>query len=295
MKLAFFQDSRTGGRAYNQDRCAFAYSEEAALLVVADGMGGHLQGEVAAQITSDVLIDCFHQQAQPGIAYPNRFLVNAVSAAHQAILDYTIDHHLPEVPSTTVVVALIQQGMLYWCHVGDSRLYLIDQDGVRLRSRDHSQVQRMIDQGLLTEETARVHPDRNKIYNCLGASPEPDIDIGERQALVPGQTVLLCSDGLWGYIHDAEWAKVFTGRTVSQVMPALMNVAERRGGVSGDNLTAIAITLLPDAVELAERADLIDTARAESRHGKAAPCERNVAIAHREILASQLPPALPAS
>ncbi|TCP14806.1 serine/threonine protein phosphatase PrpC [Crenobacter luteus] len=292
MKMAFFQDSRVGGRAYNQDRSAFAYTAEAVLLVVADGMGGHLQGEVAAQIACDVLAECFRRQAQPTVDYPNRFLVNAVGAAHQAILDHAIDHHLPEIPSTTVVVALLQKGMLYWCHVGDSRLYLIDQDGVRLRSRDHSQVQRMIEQGLLTEETARVHPDRNKIYNCLGAAPEPDIDIGERQPLAPGQTVLLCSDGLWGHIHDAEWDKVFAaGRTVGVVLPALMTIAERRGGAGGDNLTALGVTLLPDTVELAERADLIDTASAATGRRPSEPgCEHNLAIAHREILASQLPP-----
>ncbi|WP_230369472.1 PP2C family protein-serine/threonine phosphatase [Paludibacterium denitrificans] len=216
MKLAIFQDSRVGGRPYNQDRLLIAHSRDAVLLVMADGMGGHLQGEVAAQITIDLLGELFYQQATPVLAYPNRFLVNAISAAHQAILDYAADHRLPEIPSTTVVAAIIQQGMLYWCHVGDSRLYLLDRHGLRLRSRDHSQVQQLIDQGRLTEEGAKTHPDRNKIYNCLGATSDPDIDIGEKQFVSPGTSIMLCSDGLWSQIDDGEMAKVFMGRMVGR-------------------------------------------------------------------------------
>lgn len=294
MKFALYQDSRVGGRSYNQDRLVFTYSSDATLLVVADGMGGHLQGEVAAQIAVEMLTKQFRLHAKPLVDKPNRFLINAIENVHQVILDYAIQRQLPEVPSTTVVVALIQQGSLYCAHVGDSRLYLLDQNGVRLRTRDHSQVQRMIELGLLTEETAREHPDRNKIYNCLGASVKPDIDIGERQSIGPGCSIVLCTDGLWGNVLDHEWAKVFTGRNVNQVMPALMNVAERRGGAGCDNLTALAVTLLPDAVEVGERSDWIDTAAASSRDTIGQQVEMpllfdpNLETMHREILGSQV-------
>jgi serine/threonine protein phosphatase PrpC len=134
--------------------------------------------------------------------------VNAISSTHQAILDYAADHRLPEIPSTTVVAAIIQQGMLHWCHVGDSRLYLLDgKQGMRLRSRDHSQVQRLIDQGKLTEEGARTHPERNKIYNCLGATTDPDIDIGEKQLLQPGCSVLLCRMACGRRSATARWKR----------------------------------------------------------------------------------------
>nr|WP_294864317.1 protein phosphatase 2C domain-containing protein [uncultured Pseudogulbenkiania sp.] len=287
MKLSIFQDSRVGGRSYNQDRVVIAHSLESVLLVVADGMGGHLQGEVAAQIAIDLMSELFYQQATPSLSHPNRFLVNAISSAHQAILDYATEHHLPEVPSTTVVAAVIQQDMLYWCHVGDSRLYLLDNSGLRLRSRDHSQVQRLIDQGLLTEEGARTHPDRNKIYNCLGASSDPDIDIGERQLLFPGASVLLCSDGLWSQIQDSELTKVFVGRAVSQVLPALMNVAERRGGRHGDNLSAVAVTLLDEVLDVSQRSDVLDTHLALSRRRSSTPARVQEEEMHREILASR--------
>ncbi|KIA81764.1 PP2C family protein-serine/threonine phosphatase [Chromobacterium amazonense] len=288
MKLSVFQESRIGGRSYNQDRLAIAHTPESVLLVVADGMGGHMRGEVAAQITVDLLCELFYQQASPTLNHPNRFLVNAISSVHQVILEYAADHRLPDVPSTTVVAAILQQDQLFWCHVGDSRLYLIDQKGMRLRSRDHSQVQRLIDQGLLTEEAAKTHPDRNKIYNCLGASSDPSIDIGERQPIGPGCSVLLCTDGLWSQVQDAELERVFAGRGVNQVLPALINVAERRAGAGGDNLSAIAVTVLDDAVELGERDDALDTEKNPPRMGGRLILESNLETMHREILASQV-------
>lgn len=289
MKLSIYQESRIGGRSYNQDRQVIAHSREAIMLVVADGMGGHLQGEVAAQITIDLMSELFYQQATPTLSHPNRFLVNAISSAHQAILDYAADQRLPEVPSTTVVAAIIQQGMLYWCHVGDSRLYLLDnKHGMRLRSRDHSQVQRLIDQGKLTEEGARTHPERNKIYNCLGATTDPDIDIGEKQFLQAGSSVVLCSDGLWSQISDSEMEKVFIGRAVGQVMPALMNVAERRAGSSGDNLSAVAVTLLDDAADIAGKPDALDTMVTPPRHAGRVILDPNLELMHQEILASRV-------
>lgn len=289
MKLSIFQESRIGGRSYNQDRLVIAHSREAVMLVVADGMGGHLQGEVAAQITIDLMSELFYQQATPTLSHPNRFLVNAISSTHQAILDYAADQRLPEIPSTTVVAAIIQQGMLYWCHVGDSRLYLLDnKQGMRLRSRDHSQVQRLIDQGKLTEEGARTHPERNKIYNCLGATSDPDIDIGEKQFLQAGASIVLCSDGLWSQISDSEMEKVFIGRAVGQVMPALMNVAERRAGSAGDNLSAVAVTLLDDSADIAGKADALDTLLTPPRHAGRVIMDPNLELMHKEILASRV-------
>ncbi|WP_434632967.1 PP2C family protein-serine/threonine phosphatase [Chromobacterium sp. CV08] len=288
MKLSIFQESRIGGRSYNQDRLAIAHSTETVMLVVADGMGGHMRGEVAAQITVDLLCELFYQQAAPTLSYPNRFLVNAISSVHQVILEYAADHRLPDVPSTTVVAAILQHGQLYWCHVGDSRLYLLDQRGLRLRSRDHSQVQRMIDLGTLSEEAAKTHPERNKIYNCLGASSDPDIDIGERQSIAAGSSVLLCTDGLWSQVQDAEMEKVFAGRNVNQVLPALINVAERRAGAGGDNLSALAVTLLDDSLELGERADVLDTEKTPPQKGGRLILESNLATMHQEILASQV-------
>lgn len=260
MKLAVFLDTRVGGRPYNQDRLALAYTEECVLLVLADGMGGHLQGEVAAEIVVNLLASRFYQQARPQILRPNRFLVNTITQANQAIINYAMDNRLPEVPSTTLVAGILQNDMLYWCHVGDSRLYMFDDNGILLRSRDHSQIQRLIEQGFIREESAKNHPDRNKIYNCLGAIGDPEVEIGYKMPMKAGASLMLCSDGVWSQFEDVELEKAFTGRNVAQVMPIIMRIAEKRGGSGGDNLSSVALTLLSDEMAQSLNHQVLDTA-----------------------------------
>lgn len=260
MKLALAVDSRIGSRPNNEDRFAMTCSTDSVLLVVADGMGGHVDGEVAAQIVVDVLSQQFRQMAYPRVAQPRHFLATTIADAHQAILDHAIVQRLSEVPSTTVVAAIIQDDTLYCAYAGDSRLYVLEQGSVRFRSRDHSHVQRLIDTGFLNEIDAANHPARNRIYNCLGAVGEPEIEMIAPMTLTPGCTVLLCSDGLWGMVPDAELARVFNGRVAPAVLPALMNVAEKRAAEHSDNLTAMAFTLLPADTVMDGRDGFIDTA-----------------------------------
>lgn len=247
MKLIAYDESRVGGRPYNQDRCGACYKKECSLLVLADGMGGIKNGEIAAQIVVDRLLKHFNGLAKPRIDHPNRFLINAVTTAHHAIVEYASFHQLSETPSTTVVAAIIQDNTLYWCHVGDSRLYLFDRkEGVVLRSRDHSQIQRMIDQGFISADAIKEHPDKSKIYNCLGALHDPEVEVGAKTALAPGQSLILCSDGLWDHFEDNELEKAFSLKDVSVAVPVLMNIAERRGRGRGDNLSVVSFTLLAD-------------------------------------------------
>ena len=249
MKLIVFQESRVGGRPYNQDRCGVSCRKDSTLLILADGMGGIQHGEIAAQIVVDHVIKHFNALAKPKIEHPNRFLVNVITTAHHAIMEYAAIHQLSETPSTTVVAASIQDGMLYWCHVGDSRLYLFDQAGLALRSRDHSQIQRMIDQGFISAEAIKEHPDRSKIYNCLGALLDPEVEIGPKMPLEDGHILMLCSDGLWGYFEDVELEKAFSLRPdVSISIPELMDIAERRGEGRGDNLTAVSLTIVDEVL-----------------------------------------------
>ena len=244
MKFSTFLDSRKGGRTYNQDRVGLAYTSDSVILIVADGLGGHLHGEMASQIATDIITELFFQQAMPKIMHPNRFLVNAISTAHYAILDYAADRRLPEVPATTAVVVVLQDQQIYWSHVGDSRLYVFQNGHMLLKSRDHSVVQRLLDQGKIHQEEAKIHPERNKIYNCLGAIGGPSIQVGEHQFMQFGQSILLCTDGFWSQYTDEELVRNLNQREVSDVMPPLMDIAERRGGDTGDNLSAVAMTYL---------------------------------------------------
>ncbi|MBV8656485.1 MAG: serine/threonine-protein phosphatase [Burkholderiales bacterium] len=241
MKFTIFQETRRGARQYNQDRMCYSYSRDALLMVVADGMGGHLHGEVAAQITVELLAELFQRKAKPTIQNPHQFLSDGFNKCHDAILNYAANHSLLETPRTTVVAAIVQDGILYWAHVGDSRLYVVRNGQVMVRTRDHSKVMQMVELGRLTEAEAETHPEKNKIYNCLGSMFPPDVEIGGKLPLLDGDTVLLCTDGLWGSVAQSELEHLLSGYPALYSLPQLLDRAEARAGVHGDNLTGVCI------------------------------------------------------
>lgn len=167
MKFSIYQESRTGGRKYNQDRVGYVFSRDALFMVVADGMGGHLNGEVAAQITVDYMGKKFQQEATPSLSSPLSFLSDAITGAHHAILGYAEKHGLLETPRTTVVAAVVQRGAACWAHVGDSRVYLLRGGQIAAKTLDHSHVQQLVTQGIVREEAVSAHPERNKISTAL--------------------------------------------------------------------------------------------------------------------------------
>ena len=241
MKFTIFQESRKGGRKYNQDRMGYVFSRESMLVVVADGMGGHLHGEIAAQITVESLGQKFQSEAKPVLPDPVKFLQDSLNGAHAAILQYTEDHGLLDTPRTTVVAAIVQDGHTWWAHAGDSRIYHIRAGQILTQTRDHSRVQQLVLAGTVREEAVAAHPDRNKIFNCLGAHVPPQIEITPRTRLMAGDTLLLCSDGLWGPLPSRLIATAFLNDTVMRAVPNIMNQAERRAGSDADNLTAVAM------------------------------------------------------
>lgn len=246
MKFSIYQESRRGARKYNQDRVGYSYSRDALLLVVADGMGGHLHGEVASQITIELLADQFQKRARPVINAPAAFLADSLAKAHDAILNYSANHHLLETPRTTCVACLVQDGTAYWAHAGDSRLYHFRKGAILSHTRDHSKVQQMVDNGFLTEEEALRHPERNKIYSCLGGLAPPEIESGGKVPLHEGDSLLLCTDGFWGPLPEDELVSFLGNYPVLYALPQLMDRAEVRGGKHGDNLSVLGITWLEE-------------------------------------------------
>src|SRR4030065_895636 len=135
MKFTIYQASRQGGRKNNQDRVAYSYSREALLMVVADGMGGHMYGEIAAQIAVQTLTDQFQKMAKPRLDDTLAFLADATTRAHYAINDYAVEQDWLEIPHTTSVAAVIQDNTDYWAHVGESRLCLFSDGGLGAGAR----------------------------------------------------------------------------------------------------------------------------------------------------------------
>ena len=246
MQFTIFQESRKGSRSTNQDRIAYTYSRDTLLLVVADGMGGHAGGEIAAQIAVRMFVERFHREATPALRSPLAFLHDTMFNAHAALGSYSAQYSMLETPRTTCVACVVQGGHAYWAHVGDSRLCHFRQGALLSQTRDHSKVQYLLEQGLLSSAEVGEHPDRNKVYSCLGGTVEPVIDLSTRAPLRDGDILLLCTDGLWGSIPGDEIATLLLSKPILKAAPELMREAERRAGTDGDNLSAIVVRWGPE-------------------------------------------------
>jgi protein phosphatase len=216
------------------------------LYVVADGMGGHSAGDVASGLTVDLIA---HHAVETLLAanlddQGNDFDVSAWLREAVTLANKTV-HEQRQLAGTnmgtTLVMAFIAAGRAYLANVGDSRAYLINQAGMKQITVDHSLVQRLIETKQLTVEEARTHPQRNVIYKNLGdrANVEPDIFQIDLQ---PGDQLLLCSDGLSGYVEDRATLDIIRSAPSPQVAcRQLIDAANANGGP--DNITAIIVQL----------------------------------------------------
>lgn len=242
MDFSIHQASHIGNRKYNQDRVAYAYSNASLLLVLADGMGGHLHGELAAGAIIDTFIESFLSQACQHIADPDGFISGAMRRANERIMNFPHDKASGIFPGSTCVAALIQDGQLYRGHAGDSRLYLLRDSAVLAKTRDHSVVQHWLDKGMVTAEEARVHPQRNQITNCLGGIEDAfHVEMAKPAVLQPGDVLLLGSDGLWGPFADGELVQAFAATPVDQALDNLIACALEREKGRSDNITGLAV------------------------------------------------------
>lgn len=236
MKFSVYQVSHRGGRELNEDRLAHAYTQDAVLLLLADGMGGHPEGEQAAEIAVQTFRACFEAEARPVLADVEAFLTRTLDLANQAILDYARERSLPDQPRTTLVVALLQDNRLHRLHCGDSRLYWVRRGRMLARTRDHSWHERP---GLA--RAGAMPLDRSVLFTCLGSSSPPIFELGQSMPLHEGDRLLLCSDGLWDRVDDAEIARLLDAGPLERMVPGLAELALARAGRYGDNVSLLAL------------------------------------------------------
>jgi PPM family protein phosphatase len=241
MRFSIFQDSAVGGRANNQDRMGYAFTRDCIMMVVADGLGGHFGGEIAAQITTKIIAEQFEMFAKPNLRDPGFFLAAALKTAHREILSETIEKQYPDTPRTTVAACVIQDGFAWWAHAGDSRCYLYRDGLLKTRTRDHSKLETLVSLGLLDPSQTERHPDRNKVLNCLGIEIEPIIEVSQPMALQAGDLILLCSDGVWSAGGDQQFAVGLKQRNLSESLPHLVHECIEKNGRTADNATAVAL------------------------------------------------------
>jgi serine/threonine protein phosphatase PrpC len=235
MKFSVFQVSRKGGRLKNEDRMGYCYTRESGLFVLADGMGGHPEGEVAAQLALQTIAALYQREARPLLKDVKGFLGSAVMAAHQQIMRYAGNKGMLDTPRTTVVAAVLQGNCATWVHCGDSRLYIVRDGELLTRTLDHSHAERP--RPVPGPESAN----RNLLLTCLGSPTTPMFDLSEPMPLQQGDRIMLCSDGLWGVMDEMQIVRILATRSVADAAPELTEMALRRGGAHGDNVTMIAL------------------------------------------------------
>ncbi|KOR30626.1 hypothetical protein TI04_04860 [Achromatium sp. WMS2] len=239
--------SLLGNRKVNQDRCAIFSYGDCALLLLSDGLGGHPRGEVAAQIFIDTGRTAFSDITKP-ISDPNAFFEEILQVSHQKILTFGRNHNPPINPKSTAVLALIQNGQVFWAHLGDSRLYLFRNNRIVMRTRDHSVVETMRYQNgePLNPNIMRY---RNLVTHCLGSSRhKPEIKTDNSMVLEPLDTLLLCTDGLWGQLSDEILeTKIRTKGSLEYLAAELAQDAGRLAAPNSDNVTLIILRWLEGA------------------------------------------------
>jgi PPM family protein phosphatase len=245
MKFSVFQISRKGGREKNEDRMGYCYTRESGLFVLADGMGGHPEGEVAAQLALQTISALYQKEARPVVGDVTEFLAASLTAAHHQIIRYASEKGMLDTPRTTLVAAVVQAGSATWVHCGDSRLYVVRDGELLTRTRDHSYLEQQ-NAGVIRMD--RIN--RNILFTCLGSPTKPVFDVTGPIVLQQGDKILLCSDGLWGSLNDVDIVRHLSTQTVSDAVPDLVEMALRNGGDHSDNVTVIAFEWeTPDSFE----------------------------------------------
>lgn len=215
-------------------------------LVVADGMGGHLGGALAAEVAVSSLCASFAKLG-PGDDWSN-FLRGALETAHDAVVTIGNKEGLSSRPRATCAICLACEGRAMWAHVGDSRVYFTRQGAVVGRTRDHTPIESMLQDGLISEEEIAGHPMRHYVEYCLGGIAErPLFTISGPVELAPGDLLLLCSDGLWSSIGDADiGAGPDPDMEIADWLVHTASRAVRLATPHSDNTTALALRVLAD-------------------------------------------------
>lgn len=232
--------SLLGDRQENQDRVKVATADDAVLLIAIDGMGGHADGARAAEVAVEAINKAFMAESHP-VFDTFGFLHLAIGLAHAAIVELGADVDIETRPRATCALCLVQDGVAYWAHLGDSRIYHLRDGEVVEHSRDHSHVNLLLYEGAITSEELESHPMRNYVECCLGGDAElPRMSVTTSKILEPGDIMLVCSDGFWSPVTTEEFAGL-TDAVLENGLQKLAELATRKSAPHSDNTSAAAL------------------------------------------------------
>lgn len=235
MKYRYAISTEIGTREYNQDRAACLEGSDSILLILGDGLGGHVGGDIAADILVDTASQAFLKVRTPIIQEPSLFLALILQHAHRAINRYVKKSAQKMDPRTTAVLCLIQNGYAYWAHAGDSRLYLFRNGSQLTRTLDHTGSDQ-------AKVGGRGIPARTGLYNCIGGPSRPKISLGPEIGLQHGDRILICSDGVWqGMSIDDVAEYLYEEIDLEDSMDNMLEEIEQKNSEKCDNVTVVVL------------------------------------------------------
>lgn len=244
MEFQTAEVSLIGDREVNQDRLGVMMSDTEVLLTVCDGMGGHEDGELAAQTAVDTFLADFKAN-KPGFDEAAGFLRETIKQSHRAVVRVGIKKAVDQRPRTTATLCIVAADRAIWAHVGDSRVYHMRAGGVFNRTRDHSAVEALFQRGAISEAQMQTHPMRNFVEECLGGeADDPKIEISGVEGLETGDILVLCSDGFWSPLDmDVVAERLSDAEDLQDELDALAREANEAAKPHSDNITAVAFRL----------------------------------------------------
>jgi len=247
MKYSLTQQSVSGARTENQDRIACLERPNSLLLTVADGLGGYGGGAMAAATLVETVTRSFQKLRQPILVKPSEFLALTILHAHRLINARA--KNAPDAdpnydPRTTGVLCLVQNGYAYWAHVGDSRLYHFRGGRLRSRTHDHTTTEMLRQDGVLSEENSKRGRLKSHLTRCVGGPQRPEVTLGEETRLMPGDVLLLCSDGVWEAHDDKVLGQYMAAEDLDEATDELLLDTEAKMGEICDNLSVVAFRWL---------------------------------------------------
>lgn len=229
-------------RPSNQDSYAAGeLPDGVAWAVVCDGMGGAAGGNVASSNAVKIISERITSSYRPNMS-PNsikNMLISAITAANISVYDMSRANTELEGMGTTVVCAVVTNGVAYIAHAGDSRAYALSGEKVYQLTRDHSVVQELVERGQITELEAKNHPRKNVITRALGVDSELKVDYCEYD-LNDNDIIILCTDGFTNFVDDDEFLNIVKNNTYYEIADLLVSKANENGG--GDNITVVALS-----------------------------------------------------
>ncbi len=241
-KLDFTEHTEVGHRPKNEDYCASYTEGDWGIFIVADGLGGYPGGELASQYFCQALVEYAALQKESLKLKPEQAMQQLIIDAANNSSKKLNGEQLSEA-STTCAIAWVDPNKIVTAHIGDSRVILLDKQKVLWRSKDHSRVQELVDQGVISERDMGLHPEQWELYRSITPKQTPKPDVFVHPPLKTGQLLLLCTDGFWSMTTPAAMLSLAKCRKLNETVVKLAEKAVKKADQDSDNVTAIAARL----------------------------------------------------